>query len=966
VLLMVAAATASPAASPNTTNPASAGHLGTACIPCPYYNNECVPLADCVPPGSDCKPFSVSFTGATVNTEGTSIEAFWSSNGYYATTYTFEWGPEGGSLTSVNTGGGTSYTISGLTANQGYELVVDAKMTCSSGTVYTASASRDVTTTWTWTVTGVVDMATPAGVSKNTPVYGAEVWVQSLTGPTVVGSTGSYSFTVTNSATSVTVCADAPGYQANAVFAANPAYAQCNPPSSVSGGGTTTVNLLLQLNYTIEPDTSGYVFESGTSCFTSAAGACKSSTGYSFSQVSGQTTSTMLADQASSVLESSTSVTALPPGCTSTSTCHLISFSGTPTPLTESYTYWEILPLSYYGGGTPGLPLSSPMQLSYYVWEEGGAGHVAMDAGFSSGDYLHSMTNDLGSNILDQHGQWIAPSYQFLPQGQWVPVIVDLSEVTDQTMDFLSVGFDDGGALSAGSLTSFQAYFADIQISSSQQPSAVVNGDFMQNGLYGWEATGSTLPTVHPITVNSASLDAALVGDASGSTSAQTSQLVQEFQVPNDVTGGSLCLLYFAVSNEPNLVGYQRIYLEDRTTGADVYLVGSSTSGTVDTGGFVQTCLNVATGSNDVRGDRVWLVLTTDQPGDGYVSYMYVTDIWFEPEGLSWTDTPVASSSNSYGYNGVDVSPLSEGSLTFPTSSFPTDNGVTYHVPYAPAAYASGTYQPTGSSGLTWTGGIVAGIDFETLTRGSNTNDILALSVSAAAVVGHGSGTNQTCTEVGFKVGYNPCLYVDLVRLGIAFACVSGCSSSGQGLAAAQPGAGDGTESWNLAPICTSCTGGSGDMELLDIFGIAAGLGAIALGALPTGGTDLLLLPVLLGAASAGISGAGLYEDMQPVGGSGLPLSGLSCGIASSSSTSSACISYGWWDQNSTAGPSDGGATMWGNVDSANAGAQYAVAVIAQLQIGEIYTDTQEFDLLTNNPDYAQVNDVYLVNVDTV
>ena len=234
--------------------------------------------------------------------------------------------------------------------------------------------------------------------------------------------------------------------------------------------------------------------------------------------------------------------------------------------------------------------------------------------------------------------------------------------------------------------------------------------------------------------------------------------------------------------------------------------------------------------------------------------------------------------------------------------------------------------------------------------------------MSAAAVVGHGSGTNQTCTEWGFKDGYNPCLYVDLVRLGIAFACISGCAGGMQGLEASSPSS-DGDTAWNLAPICTSCTSGNGDLELLDIFGIVAGLGTIVVAAPFTGGGSLTLIPILLGAASAGLSGASLYEDMQSVGGSGLPNSGLSCGIANSSSIAQACPSYGWWDQ--TALP----AGRWRSYDVGKhpecaLRCQYVVAVIAQLQLGEVYSGV--FGVTTNNQDYAQVNEVYLVNVNTV
>ncbi|MGC2289431.1 MAG: hypothetical protein WA688_06200 [Thermoplasmata archaeon] len=960
VFLMVASATASPAASPSAASPSSGGHLGTACIPCPYDNNECVPLADCVPPGSDCKPFSVTITSATVNAEGTSIEAFWSSTGYYATTYTFEYGLEGGTLTTVSTGSGTSYTI-GTSQGQTYELIVGAKMTCPSGTVYTASASRDVSTTWTWTVSGVVDMATPSGVSKNTPVYGAEVYVQGISSPSVVGSTGSYSFTITNSASSVTVCADAPGYRSNQVGVANPNFAQCNSPVSVSGGATTTDNLLLQLNTTLaqEPES---IYVASAPCFQPVQAGCKSSTGMSFSSL--VSTSGMVTDQASQVTQSTQSVLSsqpLPPGCTAASTCDLISFSGTTDIGVEGYTYWEVLPLSYYGSGTTGLPLSGPMQLSYYVWEEGDYGHVAMDALFSGGQDLHTITNNLGTHVLDDHGNWIAPSYQFLPQGQWVPVIVDLSEITDQTIEYLSVGMDDGG----NGLGAFQAYFADIRLEASQQPSSLVNSDFMQGGLYGWTTGGTTLPVSSSLGMETGgSLRSVLVGDTSGSSTAQTSTLEQEFEVPNSVSSDSVCLYYMAFTNDPTPAnGNQRVYIQDLTTGAIVNIVGYAGSPAQTVSGWNQMCVYIMNGDNDIRGDMVWFVLSTSQAGDGYVSYMYVTGIFFTPDNLGWLDSPVSSSSNNYGYNGVDVSPLDEGDLSFPAASFPYDSGVQYLTPFAQAGYASGTYQPAGSSGMTWTGGLLAGIDLIKFTRGASyTDDALQFTVSAVAAVGHGSGTNATCTTWTWNSKDQPCLYVDLIRLGIGFICTSGCGSgtTAAGLQTSSQNVGGGTTAWNLAPTCQCTTGGDNDLSgFLDALGAAVGVAGIVIGAPETGGADLALLPAVLGVAGVGIDGAGLYLDMQPPT-AGLPDSGLSC----TSAIASTCVSFGWGTTNSSGGPSDGGATMGGTVYSpyTGSGSTYDVVVIAQLQVGEISLDIDDGD---NTLNYAQVNEVYLVNVNT-
>ncbi len=922
------------------------------CVLCPYLDDECVPIADCKPTSSDCTSFTVSIVSAIVNAEGTSLSVDWTSNGDYPTTYVFGYGISGGTDTWVSMGSGVSDTVA-VTEGKSYFIQVNATMTCSSGTVYKEHASETLSSAWTWTVAGVVDMATPSDVSKSTPIYGAGVYLEGFSGTQIVGSAGSYSFTETNSATSVVVCAEAPGYHENAAIA-SPTFAECDSVS-VSGGSTTSHTLLLQLNSTLAQEPAS-VYLAVNSCFSGQTG-CKGASGLQFTSVADDD---MVSAQASAVVESSTSLTQLPPGCTSTSTCNLISFSGTTPPLLEAYDYWEILPVNYYGAGTTGIPLSSPMQLAYYVWVEGDNGHVAMDAQFSSGADLHSMTNSIGNHIEDEHGTWIAPSYQFLPQGQWVSVVVDLSLVTDQTLDYLSVGFDDGGI----GLGAFQAYFADIRLEASQQQSDLANGDFMQDGLSGWTTGGSSLPQAEGFGDNVGSLDSALVGNTTGTLSAyETSSLSQEFEIPNVVSSDSVCLFYLPVSNDPSPGnGYQRIFLNDLTTGTDYYIVGTATSAAQNMGGWTQACLNIQNGENDIRGDRVVFTIETGQAGDGYVSYVYVTGITFTPDDVDLNDATASSSSNNYGYNGVDVSPLDTVDLTFPEPNFPTNTGVTYHVPVAGASAATATYQPGGSGGWTWTAALVAGLDIETLIRGSDdSNDVLAFSLGASAVVGHGAGTNQTCSEWTYKSGQQPCLFVYLVRLGIAFACVSGCTATDQGLAASSP-LNDGDTAWNLAPICQSCsTSGDSDLELLDIFGIAAGAGAILAAAPFSGGQSLWLLPVLLGAASASISGASLFEDMQPItSGSTLPNSGLSC---SPTTVAAVCQSYGWWDQNSTAGQADGGATMWGNVDSAYSGAQYDLAVIAQVQLGEVYTGT--FGVTSLATDYAQVNTIYLVNVNT-
>ena len=206
-------------------------HPFGVCIYCPVTGTR-VPPAVCNPP---CTSFTVTITSATVSATGTSISAYWDSSGYYTTTYSFGYGPTGGSTTWVNTNSGTSYTVNGLTEGISYTLHVDASMKCASGTMYTASTSKQVTTNWTWTVWGQWKWRLHPALPRYTRLRSLRD--SSWRERDRRGTAGSYSFTLTSSATSATVCAEAPGYHQNTGIPnpANPAFAECDLVS-VTGG----------------------------------------------------------------------------------------------------------------------------------------------------------------------------------------------------------------------------------------------------------------------------------------------------------------------------------------------------------------------------------------------------------------------------------------------------------------------------------------------------------------------------------------------------------------------------------------------------------------------------------------------------------------------------------------------------------------------------------------------------------
>ncbi|HYA10059.1 MAG TPA: hypothetical protein VEH10_00050, partial [Thermoplasmata archaeon] len=628
----------------------------------------------------------MTITSTSVGPGGTSLTVFWSTTANYPPTIKFGYAPPNSGTTWISLGAGaTSETVNSLTPSTTYTIYVDATETCPSGDggPYSASATTQVTTTPPPAViAGYVYLATPSGTSKTSPVYGAQVTIKGTSVSTVTGASGSYTLRISTSASSETVCTQAPGLlSATGSLRAVVSLTDCGSVS-ISSGVISPLNLLLRLNSTLyTPAQTVYAnidgcydpFNSAT-CVSSSGVA--SSTGVAFYDISSLTTG-MSSEQASQV--TNPSGVGPSPDCPSGSSCTYVELSGTVASAnTQANVYWEVLPLGYYGSGT-GIPLSSPMQLTYYVYSTSACGHVALDAYFSDGSWLHSIQNNLGSYILDSNGKRIAPADQCVPSGVWTPEVVDLSEVTGKTISYLSVGFDNGGTVSG----SFQAYFSGIELQGSEQPSSPTNGNF-DAGLFGWDESGTVLPTAaHSGFVGAPD---AVVGSTSpvGTNSpAAVSELSQEFRVPNIIGGGSICLNYYTYSNDPTPTsGYQRALLVDRTTGLSYYLAGSATSAATNYQQWITGCLNVTGGSSDLRGDRVWIELVVGQAADGYTTYALFDDVDFTPNDIIWQDAYTGSPpGNSYGFNGASISPLVSADLNFNEGLFPIGAEPTYLIP---------------------------------------------------------------------------------------------------------------------------------------------------------------------------------------------------------------------------------------------------------------------------------------------
>ena len=97
-------------------------------------------------------------------------------------------------------------------------------------------------------------------------------------------------------------------------------------------------------------------------------------------------------------------------------------------------------------------------KLRYWIWHVG-TGKVAMDGHFTDGSDLR----DLG--FIDQNGVAFHPGQRTDPVGVWHYVEVDLSPAAGKVLDFLLVGFDNGGD---GYTGSYRAYIDDFSIGAAE------------------------------------------------------------------------------------------------------------------------------------------------------------------------------------------------------------------------------------------------------------------------------------------------------------------------------------------------------------------------------------------------------------------------------------------------------------------------------------------------------------------
>jgi YVTN family beta-propeller protein len=803
------------------------------------------------------------------------------------------------------------------------------------GDVYVAnSGSSNISVISTGSVvTGHVYLSTPSGVSKNTPVYGTEVYIQGANAINLTGAAGNYAVATHTTQSALTVCAKAPGLQPSTggYLVANPGQPECDTVTLT--GQTTSHDLLVRSDpTTLYPTASSSpLFANIDGCY-QPVGTCTSSTGVAFFPAYGLTTN-MASDQASQISAASAGITTAP-DCATQAGCNYVSLSGTESQggILAS-TYWEVLPLAWSGAGS-GLPLSSPMQLTYYVYSTTPCGQVATDIAFADGSWLHYIRNNAGSYILGGDGKRIAPASQCIPQGVWTPEVVDLSEISNRTAVYIAVGFQSTPS-TAGS---FQAYFSGIEIQLSEQQNSVSNGNFAEE-LLGWTASGDSPPSTGVSQYAGPYADLGPASAVGSSSPPSTSSLTQELRIPNVIQGGQLCLNVYTYSNDPNpSADYQRAFIIDRTTGLTYYLLGSASSGAYNSQVWSNSiCLDLTSGGSDLRGDRVWIELEVYQSNDNYRSYALFNGIEFTPDNIQWVDQYNPSSSNNYGFSGDGVNTLVYESMAFNLGLFPLQSEPPYFIPFTTGSYVSSTSQPGGSTGLTWTSGLSTGFQFNTFTRNGPVvgYDDLEFNIQATGIVGAGNSTPASCNVQTVVYGDQPCLFVQDVLLGIGFLCQSGCGTGQNAFTVYLPANPGGFWSMGLVPTCLCPSSVNGLSIALDVFGLAVGIIGIAVAAPFSGGLSLAALPLLLGAIGIGGSIASLGVDLlSPT--AGVPLSGSGC----TSSISGFCPAYGFGDPNPDAGGLFSGSAMMSVIvqspEISGVDTVFNLVSVAHLDVGEV------------------------------
>jgi hypothetical protein len=125
----------------------------------------------------------------------------------------------------------------------------------------------------------------------------------------------------------------------------------------------------------------------------------------------------------------------------------------------------------YYKLFDDNIPIRAGTQLKYWIYHINTA-KISVDGHFTDGSTLRD------GGFTDQHGRSIHPGTRNEPLGQWTYVEVDLSAAAGKTLDFVMIGFDNGGD---GFTGSYRAYVDDFSITTQSQIKVHFQA---QNGQY--------------------------------------------------------------------------------------------------------------------------------------------------------------------------------------------------------------------------------------------------------------------------------------------------------------------------------------------------------------------------------------------------------------------------------------------------------------------------------------------------
>jgi hypothetical protein len=114
----------------------------------------------------------------------------------------------------------------------------------------------------------------------------------------------------------------------------------------------------------------------------------------------------------------------------------------------------------YYKLFDDDIPVQAGTRIKYWIWHLN-TPKVAIDGHFTDGSTIRD------GGFTDQNGVRIHPDQRTDPLGTWTYVEVDLSAAAGKTLDFILVGFDNGGD---GFTGPYRAYIDDFSIGTDAAP----------------------------------------------------------------------------------------------------------------------------------------------------------------------------------------------------------------------------------------------------------------------------------------------------------------------------------------------------------------------------------------------------------------------------------------------------------------------------------------------------------------